>query len=79
MFSPSDAAVLYNAIRQRRSMGLSRLSDEPVPRTLIEQMLDAANWAPSHGDTEPWRFTVFMGEGRAALADLFEAAQREDN
>jgi nitroreductase len=44
---------------------------------LIEAMLEAANWAPSHGDTEPWRFTVFSGEGRQKLADLFESAHRE--
>lgn len=52
-------------------MGLSKLSDQPVDRALIERMLEAANWAPSHGDTEPWRFAVFMGEGRQALADIF--------
>lgn len=52
-------------------MGLSRLRPDPVDRALIARMLDAANWAPSHGDTEPWRFTVFMGEGRAELARIF--------
>ena len=24
-------------------------------------------WAPTHGMTQPWRFTVFMGEGLAEL------------
>lgn len=51
--SISNAEALYGAIHHRRSMGLSRLSPEPVERALIEQMLEAANWAPSHGDTEP--------------------------
>lgn len=78
MVSFSNAEALYGAILHRRSMGLSRLSPEPVDRALIENMLEAANWAPSHGDTEPWRFTVFMGEGRHALAELFEQAQQED-
>ena len=73
----SNPEAVYNAIVERRSMGLSRLKDAPVERTLIEQMLEAANWAPSHGDTEPWRFTVFAGAGRAALAQLFEQAQSE--
>jgi len=72
-----DAEAVFNAILQRRSMGLSRLKDDAVPRELIEQMLEAANWAPSHGDTEPWRFTVFMGEGRAALAQIFGRAMKE--
>lgn len=78
MATLSNAKTLYGAILHRRSMGLSRLKPDAVDRGLIEQMLEAANWAPSHGDTEPWRFSVFMGEGRAALADLFEQAQQED-
>jgi len=32
-------------------------------------MLEAANWAPTHGHTEPWRFKVFSGN---ALVNLME-------
>lgn len=78
MVLSSPTETLYGAIAHRRSMGLSRLKPDPVDRALIEQMLEAANWAPSHGDTEPWCFTVFMGEGRAALAELFAQAHQED-
>ena len=74
MTRQEDASALLSAIRNRRSMGLSRLKSDPVSHDLIEQMLEAANWAPSHKDTEPWRFTVFSGEGRERLADLFESA-----
>ncbi len=73
-----DSDNLMAAIVHRRSMGLSRLKPDDVERALIEQMLEAANWAPSNGDTEPWRFTVFTGEGRQTLAELFEAANLED-
>ncbi len=72
------ANVLWDAIRNRRSMGLSRLKPDAVDRDRIERMLEAANWAPSHGDTEPWRFTVFSGDGRGALAQLFEAASGQE-
>jgi nitroreductase len=72
-----DADALFAAIAHRRSMGLSRLKPDPVDRGLIERMLEAANWAPSHGDTEPWKFTVFAGEGREVLAELFTKAYRE--
>ncbi|MBS1704163.1 MAG: nitroreductase family protein [Armatimonadetes bacterium] len=74
---PMPPHHLMEIFERRRSMGLSRLKPDPVDRQLIEQMLQAANWAPSHGDTEPWRFVVFTGEGRGVLADLFELAQRE--
>jgi nitroreductase len=70
-----NADLLFDAIRNRRSMGLSRLKPDPVDHSLIERMLGAADWAPSHGDTEPWRFTVFTGDGRERLADLFESAE----
>ena len=73
------ADALLAAIRNRRSLGLSRLRPDPVDRRLIERMLEAANWAPSHGDTEPWRFCVFAGAGREALAALFEAAHGDEN
>ena len=39
-------------------------------------MLEAANWAPSHGHTEPWRFTVFTGEARHKLGEVFAEAYR---
>ena len=62
---------LLAAMAHRRSMGLSRLRPDPVDPKLVERMLRAADWAPSHGETEPWRFTIFAGEGRARLADLY--------
>lgn len=66
---------LLSAIAHRRSMGLSRIDpDKPVPQELIQMMLEAANWGQSNGDTEPWRFTVFTGEGRNELAEIYGAA-----
>jgi nitroreductase len=75
---PARPQALLDAIANRRSLGLSRLHPHPVDRSVIEAMLEAANWAPSHEDTEPWRFTVFSGEGREKLADMFGEAYRSD-
>jgi DNA-binding PadR family transcriptional regulator/nitroreductase len=72
-----DPGALLRAIAGRRSMGLSRLKPDAVDRVHIERMLEAANWAPSNEDTEPWRFTVFTGEGREKLAELFLGAHPE--
>jgi len=74
-----SADIIFNAIANRRSMGLSRLSPDPVDKALIERILEAANWGQSHEDTEPWRFVVFSGEGRTALAELFNVAHREEH
>lgn len=45
------------------------MKSTPIDRALLWKLLDAANWAPSHGLTEPWRFVVFEGEARNALAE----------
>ena len=36
--------------------------EEPVPRHLIENVLDAARWAPSGGNCQPWRVEVVTGD-----------------
>lgn len=67
---------LLRAIRNRRSFGIKELLPDPIPREHIELMLKAANWAPTHGMTEPWRFTVFAGQSREALSERFAEAYR---
>jgi nitroreductase len=62
------------SIRNRRSFSLNQLSPEPIDLGAVNLMLEAANWAPSHGQTEPWRFTIFAGEGRRGLSDAFGTA-----
>ena len=68
--------ALLDAIRARRSFALNQLSPEPIDLAAIPLMLEAARWAPNHGLTEPWRFTVFAGDRRQALSDAFGAAYR---
>lgn len=54
------------------------MRDEPVREDDLRAVLENANWAPSHGLTEPWRFKIYRGEARAKLADalgnLYETA-----
>ena len=61
------------AIKNRRSNGL--VTDEPVPEELIEQVLEAGTWAPSHHRTEPWRFFVLTGSGRKPLGETLAKIQ----
>jgi nitroreductase len=69
-------AHIQHAIASRRSFALGDLSDQSVERTLISQILEAANWAPSHGKTEPWRFVVYTGAARQHLGEAFGTAFR---
>ena len=49
---------LDEAIRGRRSV--RRFLTEPVPRDDIEAILEAACWAPSSTNFQPWRFLVVL-------------------
>ena len=57
---------MIQAIETRQSMG--RVKADPVPRELVERILQSAVHAPNHRLTEPWRFHVFTGKGRGELA-----------
>lgn len=56
-------------IRNRRSVFQQQYSGEKVDDNIVQQMLENANWAPTHKLTEPWRFIVFTGEGIKRLAE----------
>lgn len=58
---------LLKLIKERRSLKPERYSSRKVHREQIEKMLEAANWAPTHGLTEPWRFKVYSGDARRQL------------
>ena len=47
---------VLEAIRTRRS--IRRFKQETVPPELIEKLLEAARWAPSSADSQPWEFIV---------------------
>lgn len=74
MDQPHAAQIVLDNIRQRRSLDLLKLKPDPVPQDVLEDILSAGTWAPTHGRREPWRFTVYTGEGRRQLADLFARA-----
>ena len=56
------------AIRQRTSV--RRFRPDPVPREVIETLLECAVRAPNHKLTEPWRFAVLTGAARDRFAEL---------
>jgi nitroreductase len=62
------AELINNVIRNRRSVFQPQFSGEPVDDSVIEVMIENANWAPTHKLTEPWRFIVFTGKGLEQLA-----------
>ena len=57
-------------IRERRTIVPEQFSDRKVQKEQLELILNNAQWAPTHGNTQPWRFKVFMEEGREKLSDF---------
>ncbi len=63
---------LLQALRTRKS--IRAFKPEPVPRSLITQVLEAARWSPSWGNTQPWELVVVGGDVvRRLTADLVAA------
>jgi nitroreductase len=66
-----DTDQFNELIRTRRSTFIPQFAPgRVIPDDLIWQLLENANWAPSHKQTEPWRFTVFTGAGLLRLAEF---------
>ncbi len=71
-----DSTVL-GAIRQRRS--IRRYRREPVPREVIQSVLEAAIWAPSAHNRQPWRFAIVESQSQKEfLAREMGARLRSD-
>ncbi len=54
--------LLQTVIKGRRSVGWSKMNGRTIPNETVNQLLALADWAPTHGRTEPWRFFVYGGE-----------------
>ena len=53
----------------RRRFSCRRYGPGPVRRETLEALIEAATWAPSGGNLQPWRFVVVLSAGlRRALA-----------
>ncbi|MCT4582375.1 MAG: nitroreductase [Flavobacteriales bacterium] len=78
-----NLSEITEVIKNRRTIYPEMYSSRKVHREIIEDLLNNAIWAPTHGMTQPWRFTVFMEEGLERLssfqsslyADLFTGDQ----
>ncbi|HEY9746898.1 MAG TPA: nitroreductase family protein [Oculatellaceae cyanobacterium] len=57
-----QAEALYALMRKRRS--IRKYKPDPVPREVLERILEAATWAPSGKNLQNWRFFVLQGKKR---------------
>jgi len=60
---------LNEIIKNRRATLPKFMAKKEVDRKLILNLLENANWAPNHKNTEPWRFLVYQNESKLRLAE----------
>lgn len=63
---------LIEAIKTRRSV--RSYKDEPLPEQTVRELLEAATWAPSSMNNQPWAFVVV--QDRNYMKDLSDRAKK---
>lgn len=80
-FMEKEIDILSDIIKRRRSIFPASYTGAEIPVEEINQVLESANYAPTHKLTEPWRFVVFRNEGKmklgAELARLYKTTTPE--
>ncbi|MFT6795969.1 MAG: nitroreductase [Maribacter sp.] len=62
--------MIFDLIKNRRSIFPAQYIEKPIAKSDIERILEAANWAPNHRKTEPWRFKVIQGDKQSQLGQF---------
>jgi nitroreductase len=78
-----NLSEISELIKTRRTIYPEQFSDRKVHKEQIELILNNAQWAPTHGNTQPWRFHVFTDQGLQRLSSFLgesylELTSKED-
>ena len=65
-----NLSEINDLIRNRRTIYPEQFSARKVHKEQVELLLNNAQWAPTHGNTQPWRFKVFTDAGLQKLSDF---------
>ena len=57
-----DIDHLINLLKSRRS--IRAYKPDPIPDEFIQKIIEAARWAPSGGNSQPWEFIVIKKKGK---------------
>jgi nitroreductase len=67
-------------VRNRRSVFPKQFEEgKQIPDEIVQQVLENATWAPSHGNIQPWKFIVFTGAGLQKLAHFQSELYKESS
>ncbi|MFA7274121.1 MAG: nitroreductase [Crocinitomicaceae bacterium] len=72
-----NLSEITEVIKNRRTIYPEMFSDRKVHREQIELLLNNAIWAPTHGNTQPWRFKVMTDDALKSLSDFLVKTYKE--
>ncbi len=63
---------LSTIIRNRKTVYADSYIDRKIPDALLEEIITNATWAPTHKQTEPWRFIALGSSHKIALGNYLK-------
>lgn len=74
---------IQEIIKNRRTIKPNSFNGEIIEDIDIKEMLECANWAPTHKLTEPWRFIIYKGEAKTQFgkehAEMYKKVKKGDD
>lgn len=72
-----ELEILSKIIKNRRSIFPASYIQKEIPTEIIEQIIESANYAPTHKLTQPWRFVVIRNDAKTNLGEELRSIYRE--
>ncbi|GAB3904490.1 nitroreductase family protein [Mucilaginibacter boryungensis] len=70
----NNFSIVSNTIKNRRSIKPAMMNGNKIPNGHVAALLELADWAPNHGNTQPWQFIVYADPAKFCQqhADLYQ-------
>lgn len=81
LFMDMAFSTISTIIKTRRSIKPVAMNGKKIPDYQVESLLELADWAPTHGFTEPWRFVVYgtASDFSHQHAELYKCSATPEN
>jgi len=78
----NKSVVLKNILNRRTIYPKDCKEHQTIEKIELETILEAANWAPTHFKTEPWRYVVYQGPSAISsyldfLEDYYDSIEED--
>jgi len=54
----------------KNRMSIRGFTKDPVPKNILQEIIDTAKWSPSYKNTQPWEIIILSGEKKKALSEM---------